>query len=399
MTTLKIEPGLMPDRIQIPGSKSYANRALILAAVKKSTVTLTQLPEASDVTFLLQALRSVGLRLEESPGQVSVVNSFPACESEVGATIAVGEGGTTARFLACLLLTGKAPYELILGQRLKDRPWGEFLQLVNSLGAKASLEGDRLRLQGPIKVTSELKVTAKETTQYASGFQLVLAFTPTKVIPVGLESSQSYWAMTEEMVKHFQQADCYQVPADWSSASYPLAFCALKRSAFFPGLKRDHTQADDKFCDLLERLGCVVYRDDGIQVDPIKRSENISLDVSDCLDLVPTLAYFLSHLDGRHELRGFENLVHKESNRLHEVLKILNSFGISSEVKNEVWTIQGNKNLTVPFHRLALPNDHRLVMTAALFMMHHQGGELSPTEAVEKSYPDFWKLIKTLPIK
>ena len=333
MMTFKIEPGLLPQTIQVPKSKSYANRALILAALKKAPVRLKQLPLASDVTILLEALKSVGLSIKTERNETVVLNSFPECESPAGASVKVGEGGTTARFLACLLLNGKAPYELILGERLKERPWDEFLTVVKKLGGRAELTGQRLLVQGPLKLPKEFFVDATLTTQFVSGFQLALAFSDTVVRPQSLESSLSYWKMTQKMVQHFKLQDSYTIPADWSSASYPLAFCALKQAGFFPGLFLDEFQADAKLGQILELIGTIKYLPEGIRIVPSTYRGDLRINVQDCLDLVPTLGYLLAHIEGTHSLTGFENLIYKESDRLREVMKLLEQLGVSTQLQ------------------------------------------------------------------
>ncbi len=392
MKSLNVKAGLLPSVIHIPPSKSYANRALILAALKPEKFVIHNLPEASDVTFLVKAFKKIGLNLSLENGIVTVLNSFPACEISNGATIEIGEGGTTARFLASLLVRGSEPYVLVLGSRLKDRPWDEFIKLVQKLGGKADLSGDKLSLQGPIQIPKTLEVDCSQTTQFASGFKLALAFCETEIIPRNLLSSESYWAMTNAQIDQFKSNTEFTVPMDWSSASYPIAFGALKQAIFFPQLMADFFQADSKFLSVLDQLGCIQETPEGIHVKPTGIKKDFELDVADCLDLVPTLAFFLAHVDGSHVLRHVNNLVHKESDRLHEVIKLLGHFGFKATSEGPSLRIEGSSSHTSAPVDLELPDDHRVVMAGALFLRYHQGGSLTPASAVQKSYPDFFKL-------
>lgn len=388
-----INPGQLPSIVHVPASKSYANRALILAALKPGVVILKNLSKATDVTFLIEALKRIGLELKMDQREIHLSNNFPDCEG-AGCEIQIGEGGTTARFLAALLSLGSKPYTLILGQRLKARPWHEFISLVNKLGGKAELNGEKLFIQGPITFPSSLEVDCSQTTQFASGFQLAAAFHKTEIIPVKMEASGSYWEMTKALIEHFKTQREFVVPLDWSSASYPMAFAALKQNIFFPGLKFDAFQADAKFFTILKDLGAAVETLDGIKVKSVETKNDFILDVSDCLDLVPTLSFFLSHIEGTHRLSGIKNLVHKESNRLDEVIKLMDEFGLKSYVENSELVIEGSNVVRGIKVDLELPDDHRMIMCAALFLRYHQGGSVSPAEAVEKSYPEFFSLIK-----
>ncbi len=394
MQSLSLNSGEMVKEVLVPPSKSYANRALILAALIKNPFKLSRLPHASDVTILIDCLEKIGLNIlsDETRSSVEILNSFPECEGS-GTVLSVGEGGTTARFLATLLLLGKSSYQLILGPRLKERPWQEFIDLVHTLGGQASLNDHVLTLQGPIKLPEILKVDASKTTQFATAFQLLSVCTQTKVIPLHMESSQSYWAMTEKLVEDLPKLSSYMIPADWSSASYPLAFASLNHKITFPQLVPDTFQADSKFYDLLKEFNCVELNPEGIVVHPLKDHHALHFDVSDALDLVPTLGYFLSHIEGEHQLIGIENLVHKESDRLGEVMKLLKIFNREASTDGHSLFIKGSKNRSALPQALILPDDHRMIMAGSLFLLHHGGGSVSPAEAVNKSYPKFFNLI------
>lgn len=390
MQSLSVKKGLLKDVIHLPSSKSYANRALILAALQKKPVILTQMPSASDVTILIQCLKEVGVSITTDGDKVTVHNSFPECET-TDKEVMVGEGGTTGRFLAAFLLTGSKTYTLKLGERLKQRPWQEFIDQVNALGASATLLQDKLILKGPIQFPETLKVDCSKTTQFATAFQLI-APSSVKVIPENMQTSQSYWRMTEKMIQDLK-SDSYIVPLDWSSASYPLAFAALKQRIMFPGLLMDEFQADSKFLGILKRFGSVTESTSGIDISPIEKTMDVNFNVSDALDLVPALAFFLSHIEGHHSLSGIENLVHKESDRLNEVIKLLAQFNRKAWVEEGILHIEGSEQIVTHKVDLILPDDHRMVMTGTLFLLHHEGGSVTPSEAVNKSYPDFFETI------
>ncbi len=393
MQSLKVLRGKLVDTVFVPPSKSYANRALILAALCGPKVRITNLPDATDVTNLIESLDAVGLIPERTGSTLLFRQPFPDCEGRGELTLEVGEGGTTARFLAMLLLLGTRPYTLILGERLKDRPWQEFLDLAHHLGARATLSGRELRVQGPAVFPKTVSVDCAKTTQFATALKLLSLRTGTEVIPRSLESSQSYWRMTEELVQTFtQNPSAYAVARDWSSASYPLAFAALNQSLELPDLSFDPFQADSKFLTLLESFGCVRVSEGSIFISPLQVHRSVQLDVSDCLDLVPALSYFLAHIEGQHTLTGLSNLVHKESDRLSEIIALLGTFERHAKTDGCSLFIEGFVRRTSQPVDLLLPDEHRMVMTGALFLRHHAGGTVYPAAAVEKSYPGFFDI-------
>ncbi len=391
MQNLRINPGLLPETIHIPSSKSYANRALILSALKPGKMTLHHLPKASDVTFLIDGLRQIGLQIDCLSETAVISNSFPHCERSQGNEIFVGEGGTTARFLASLLSLGHAPYTLILGNRLKERPWNEFISTIKKLGGKSHLVENRLFIQGPVQFPETLEIDCSETTQFASGFQLASAFSNIVITPKNLVSSISYWNMTQEMVHYFKSKNEYDVPMDWSSASYPLVFGAIKQEINFPGLKPDVFQADSKLFDILKSINAIEETNNGIKTIPTQFQGDLELDAADCLDLVPALIFLLSHIPGKHKIKNLANLVFKESDRLTELMKLMKTFGRKFLQEGSALTIFGDKSSALDEVALTLPDDHRMVMTASLFLRSGQGGWVGPVRAVEKSYSHFFE--------
>ena len=393
MQTLSIKKGGIKSSIRIPTSKSYANRALILAAIFDDSVIIKDLPEATDVTILIDCLHQIGLTSRKQEAFFSIDNSFPECEKNVPVTLDVGEGGTTARFLAGMLLLGKQQYFLKLGERLKIRPWDDFINFANTHGAKVSLKDDMLSIQGPIDLPEEVEIDCSKTTQFASAFQLLTIRTKTNVLPKNLKTSQSYWIMTEKIIQEISATKTFEVPADWSSASYPLAFAALNQTVIFPELRFDPVQADSKFFILLEQFKCLKASGDDLTVFPCEINENIILNVQDCLDLVPTLGYYFGHIPGTHRLKGIENLVHKESDRLQEVIDLLGAFGKKAYTEGNDLIIHGDPARLDTKVDLVMPNDHRMVMVGTLFLLHHGGGTISPRDAVLKSYPSFFEIL------
>lgn len=398
MQTLSIKKGQIKKEIRIPTSKSYANRALILASIHKDSVIIKDLPEATDVTILIDCLKKIGLKTRSQNVFFCIDNSFPECELPGNIEIDVGEGGTTARFLAAMLLLGKSEYCLRLGERLKVRPWDDFIRFANEHGAKVRLEDDLLFIQGPISLPEEIEIDCSKTTQFATAFELLSLRTGSRVTPVNMNSSQSYWAMNERIIQEIDGTKTFEVPGDWSSASYPMAFAALNHPVIFPELRFDPLQADAKFFILLEQFNCLTAEGDNLKVSPCDIAENIVLNVQDCLDLVPTLGYFFSHIPGTHRLRGIENLIHKESDRLQEVINLLGVFSRNAYRDDNDLVIEGKRDLCHEEKNLVMPNDHRMVMVATLFLLHHSGGTVSPKDAVSKSYPSFFEIMEDLSV-
>jgi 3-phosphoshikimate 1-carboxyvinyltransferase len=394
MKSLSINKGSILPVVKLPSSKSYANRVLILMAIIEKSASIHNLPHATDVTNLLKCFKQIGLDVDLRDKHLDIKNSFPACEKS-DQDLDVGDGGTTARFLAAVLLLGRKTYTLKLGKRLKQRPWKEFIDIATSLGASAFLNDDKLIIQGPVRFPDSLEIDCTHTTQFATAFRLICHNNKTKVIPKNLNSSVSYWQMTERLLEEMKTTHQYSIPLDWSSASYPMAFAALNHKISFPGLIPDKFQADSKFLEILKSFKAITFASDGsVVVTPIQKQMALIFDVSDALDLVPALSFFLAHIPGKHQLSGIQNLIHKESDRLAEIIKLLKLFKRSASTDGVTLIINGNESIILERQDLVMADDHRMVMTGSLFLLHHNGGTIAPQEAVEKSFPDFFQLIR-----
>lgn len=397
MKTYSISSGPIKSEIILPRSKSFANRLLILAALSQKETVIEHLPEVDDVKFLLESLKTLGVKHKAHQETHYLLGSFPLCLSAQSPIILdVGEGGTTARFLAALVALDHRQYHLQMSGKLAQRPWEELTEALRSLGARVELKESSLLIQGPVSFKDKtLKVSAKRSTQFASALKLAYS-NYVEVIPEDLLASISYWKMTEDLVEKFKVSRHFTVPVDWSGASYPMCFAALTGEAFFPGLHYDTHQADSKLFDILNKLGAIKSScENGITVTEIKnRKHSLKINVEDCLDLTPSLAFLLAHIEGKHELTGVSNLIHKESDRLSEIRTLLKSFSkkTSYDEKSDTLVIEGDLlKLSSPQNIQTAP-DHRLVMSASLFLKYHAGGTISHPEAVDKSFHSFFKV-------
>lgn len=389
--SLKVEPGLLASTVVVPRSKSYANRYLILGA-RSGKLKINHLPQAEDVTHLVKCLEAVGLQLSRGPESVEFLNSFPACEPSGGAPLdlLVGEGGTTARFLLALLSRGQRTYRLHLAGRLSERPWSELIDALTLARARVVMKDSMIEVTGPVELTLLPKtISAARSTQFGTALQLAFHADGMEFELQDLSSSLPYWQMTRACLHETSEVT---VPADWSSAAYPLCLAAVKQqSVNFPHLSVDDVQADSVLASLLMERGVLQIEGKGLRTTGQLKRDPISLNMKDCLDLAPAMAFLCAHLEGESELGGLEGLVHKESDRMTAIQSLLKQVGVTFRADGHKLIIQGSR-LVGPW-KLSTPADHRLVMTAALFLRAHQGGTLEHPECVEKSFPSFFKVL------
>jgi 3-phosphoshikimate 1-carboxyvinyltransferase len=392
MKTAKITSTKLRDEVIIPRSKSYAARMLIIGALSESKITISDIPEALDTQDLINALKFLGLCKWEDRGVV-FDHSFPKDEvySSKAIDINLGEGGTTIRFMLSLLALGRNSYTIHVHPRFKKRPYQEQLETLQNLGVTvfpSDKEDILCTIRGPFKKNQSIFIDCSKTTQIASSLCLIKKKISLKLSYQNLNSSLSYLKMTEELSKNKVEThqDSYIVPVDMSSASYFIALAALSHTTTFKGITcRDPLQADDRLLDLIDHT---ISPELTVKKQKLKA---FNIDASNCIDLVPTLAFMASFIDGESYIFGIENLVYKESNRLEGICDILSFFNIRHKRESSSLRIYGDPKLINHKSDLLIPlPDHRLVMMGSLFFKMQGFGEIGFSECVDKSFPGFF---------
>lgn len=397
-STFDVKPSTFDKKdIFIPTSKSYANRLLILAAICKDSVILRNLPESTDVLTMIGCLKRIGVSISGGLNELTIKNSFPECEPicEEALVLETGDGGTTNRFLMGLLSLGNNPYIIEPTERMKERPAEQFIQDLARLNVSVSkLDDGRILVKGPIDDSKgEIEVDCQKSTQFASAILMSLLYSDTKVIPKNLDTSSKYFEITKRLCHEFRQGIReFTAPLDFSSFGYPIALAAIAgklKLSSFSGV--DDLQADSQILEILKKMGGevrIVGNELEVVSTPLK---SIDLDCSDFPDLVPTIAFLCSYAKGKSCLKGVRVLRYKESDRIEEVMRILEAFNISysfNEQKDEFF-IEGRSDREAKPISLETAKDHRMIMLAYLFMKVNGGGRIYHTSHINKSYPHF----------
>lgn len=396
----KIEAKSFSKTIEIPSSKSYANRALIIGALKGNGFIVKNLSYSTDVSNLIDCLRQVGLKITQSNSEVTFHNKFPECEIKSNTPIALktGDGGTTNRFLIGLLSLGQNEYRLIPSEKMNERPIEDLINPLKQLDVTVELSHSNeywLSIKGPFKKkTNTLEVDCSKSTQFATALKLIESVLNIEIIPVNLNSSKLYWEMTKKLIEDTKLSKEYIVPADFSSLSYPVALAAIDKHNSVKiknCFERDYLQADSKLFDILKSLDIQFnFSNDGLEVQGKTIDRGFDVDVSECPDLTMTLCFLASRINANSKIKNLKVLIHKESNRLQGIIDLLIQFNIQFlyHPENDELTIIGSQSKT-DSKSVNTERDHRMVMMGYLLLRVNNGGELFNTDCIEKSFPDF----------
>lgn len=384
-------------KISVPTSKSRANRMLFLAAITPGEITLTNVPGSSDVMDMIQSLEKVGLQISMNEDTVVVKNSFPDCEklnTDNPVRVDCGYGGTTTRFLAGLLALGSKTYHLEPEGHMRSRPMQEMIKPLEQLGVQVEMNSQDawMKITGPItKNLEEIDVDTSRSTQFASAIAMTMSLWGGRVNPVDLKASEDYFKMTIDCIKQVKISN-WKIPIDFSSLSYPLALAAIFGEVEVLNYTgRDYLQPDSIFIDILKEMGAkVIETESSLKVIKAHSLSAWSGNCSGFPDLVPTLCFVNSFSKNPGTLTHLEVLKHKECDRLEEMKKILTLFERPNNVAKDSISTEYTEAMAT-FKHYEAPDDHRMIMVAALFMKALAGGEISNWQHIRKSYPYFFE--------
>ena len=329
----KVTPKIFHKNLTIPTSKSFANRALILGAMKGQDTIIRNLPLSTDVQNLLNVFEQIGINFVLKANEIKFLNSFPACEMALKAEIInlkTGDGGTTNRFLIAMLARGKKTYCLFPSEKMNERPIDGLLLPLKELGVeiKKNVNGAWLTIKGPAVISSDgiIEIDCSETTQFATAMMLAFHDTAMKFSFKNVNASEQYLIMTAEIMK----LQNFVVPVDFSSASYPIALATITGNVTIKNCASiDNLQADSILIDFLKKLGGdIELNEKGLRITSSKKLIPFTIDGSQCLDLVPTLVFLASKIEGTSFINNLSILRFKESDRLEEIIKILKAFEV-----------------------------------------------------------------------
>lgn len=408
MSTVRVEPLTAPPdvTVRVPGSKSLTNRALVCAAMAEGTSTLTGALVADDTEAMIGALRSLGIDVDTSAADITVVGSAGVVPPSTE-TIDARLSGTTARFLAPLLAAGEGPYVLDGEEPLQRRPMGPLVEALRTLGSDVYELGepDSLPLRiGGGALGGRVSVPGDVSSQFLSGLLMAAPLFPDGV-DVDLTSalvSVPYVAMTRSVMAAFgvtvdgnrvhpgrYQAASYEIEPDASAASYFFAAAVIAGGRVtVDGLGTDSLQGDLAFVDLLERMGADVTKTTTTTtVTGTGTLHGIDADLADLSDTAQTLAVVAAFADSPTTLTGIGFIRRKETDRIGNTVRELLRCGIDATEQADGFTVHPGAPTPATVETYA---DHRMAMSFALLGLRADGIEIADPGCVAKTYPRFF---------
>lgn len=361
---------------ELPGNKSEINRLLILGSIHPSPIRLLNVNFCTDVLKMIEVLEVVGVKFKIKDKELIILNSLTKDQNKNKVfQINLGDGGTTIRFLMSLFAYIGGEYELDVDDHFRHRPNIELFESLEQLGSKFSGYLFPVKMKGQI-TQKEVSVNCEKSSQYYSSLLLITSAIDLKIEPLNLNNSLAYVEQTKDLIKKIKNGRTeFRISSDASSFSYAFAYNKLVAKVNIKNLLKDEIQSDWKILELED-------------------SNGFNIDVSQCLDLFPTLAFLAAYSEGESKIYGIANLKFKESDRLTETCKLLDLFKVEWKLEADHLKILGTKELLDNKVEYYAPQDHRMIMTAFLFMKKNKGGIIHNEQCVTKSYPHFFEDFK-----
>lgn len=398
-------------------SKSAAHRLLICAALadKTTAITCTDFSKDIDATADCLSALSADIRRTDDGFAVTPVHrdALPA-----RADGPVGESGSTFRFLLPVAAALGVETDFYPQGRLPHRPLSPLYEQLIAHGAVLSEQGSVPFRVGGRLTGGHFTIAANVSSQFISGLLFALPLLPedSEIEVTGTFESRAYVDMTRDAMRLFGvqtsfersvfsvRGGCgYRSPVraaaegDWSNAAFWLAMGALGREPVtVTGLNFRSLQGDRAIVDILRAFGArlsVNETDGSCTVYPSELTA-VDIDAQNIPDLVPILSLIATQARGKTRIFHASRLRLKESDRLKSVCVTLSALGADIG-ETEDGLLIGRSAL----HGAVCDSfaDHRIAMTAAVASVCCDGAlTVTRGEAVEKSYPAFWKDLVSL---
>jgi len=413
---VRITPSSVTGEVSAPPSKSYTHRAVILASLATGESLIEDPLLSDDTLYTINACRSLGadIKLESdrlmitgTGGQIRVAAS--------GGKIFAGNSGSTIRMVAPL--AALAPTRVILDgdTRLRQRPVGDLLSALESLGANArSMENNGcppIEIQGGKLSGGGVTVSGQVSSQHISALLMIAPYTENGLtikltneprsrpyIDITLNAMREFGVEAanqdykEFLVKGGQRykGKHYRIEGDYSSAAYFLAAGAIGgQPVTVKNIKAGSAQGDKNLLNILSAMGCpVVHQKEQVTVYRRDELKGVTIDMGDFPDLVQTVAVVAAYARGKTEMTNIGHLRFKETDRLNATAAEMAKMGIRVDVTDNSMVIYGGKPKGA---EIEAHNDHRLAMSLAIAALFAEGNSIiSGAEAVSKSYPRFF---------
>lgn len=423
--------------VKLPGSKSLSNRILLLAALSEGTTVVDNLLNSDDVHYMLGALRTLGLQVEEdSASKRAIIEGssglFPAGkESKDEIQLFLGNAGTAMRPLtaAVTVAGGNSSYVLDGVPRMRERPIGDLVTGLKQLGAdvdcflgtncppvrvagKGGLPGGKVKLSG--SVSSQYLTALLMAAPLAVGdieIEIIDKLISVPYVEMTLKLMERFGVTVEHTgnwdrffikggQKYKSPGSAY-VEGDASSASYFLAGAAVTGGTItVEGCGTSSLQGDVKFAEVLGQMGAeVTWTENSVTVKGPPRNSTgrkhlraVDVNMNKMPDVAMTLAVVALFADGPTTIRDVASWRVKETERMIAICTELRKLGATVEEGPDYCVITPPEKLNVT--AIDTYDDHRMAMAFSLAACADVPVTIKDPGCTRKTFPDYFEVLQ-----
>ena len=433
---------LNEELTHMPVSKSYAQRAIIAAALAEGTSTLYGYTVCDDSESAVHVAKALGATVEQYGDILEITGIGATLDCLDIDELHVGESGLLTRMMIPLMAQLNSKPVRFTGEKtLLRRSLTGAKEIMEAFGAEMDSDIVPLTVKGPLNA-GRSEISGKHGSQIISGLLMALPFAEKnssiivrdpKSIPymfitvevlkkfgikIGNDmlggpdflASDGDWSLCTEMVFKVKggqklKAAKIDLEADWSAAANFLVLGAVFGKVEIDGLDTTSLQADLSIMDILMDAGASISQVDGdrgritVQRAPLKA---FKVDASNCPDLFPIVSILAAFCQGTNRIAGVGRLANKESDRANAIVEMLTQMGVEVRIEGDEMVIEGqslaqrimNNNL-LKGGDYTSHHDHRMVLALNIAALGSDGDiNIDDEDCVSKSFPDFHTTLK-----
>lgn len=402
--------------IELPGSKSYANRALLIASLAQGNTHIEGIHPCDDVLTLVRLIKQFGVKIsQKTPCSIDLEGGFSHWKIPK-TPLDAGDCGTAYRFIVAASSLMSKKVFLDGSKYLRTRP---ITPLTESLKSQNVVISDPLApgpfsVRGPIS-GGKVHVCTQLSSQFLSALLMVAPYAK-KTISIETSRvfvSKSYVNMTLKVMKdfgisckrqkntyvpdacHYQSPRQYRIEKDYSSAAnFMVAAQLLAIRLCFKELRLQSFQGDRLIVDILKKMGAKFFETpEGLIIQGNGQILPEQYNLKDCPDLILILGVMSAFSQGVSVFKSIDHIRYKECNRLEALKEQLQQLGIKTKHQNKILKIYGGS--PKPAH-IQTYNDHRMAMAFSIAALKVPGITIDNPGCCSKSFPNFFKELKKI---
>jgi 3-phosphoshikimate 1-carboxyvinyltransferase len=414
-----IQPSQLGGSVIANAGKSSMQRACAAALLSKGRTRLINPGKSNDDLAAIDVIQKLGAVIHFDNNGDLIISSEGI--RPVDAEVNCGESGLGIRMFTPIAALSTEAITMNGTGSLLTRPMHFFDEILPQVGVKIQSNNGFLpmKVQGPLQ-PADIRVDGSLSSQFLTGLLMAYGAAGAAGVTITVDAlkSKPYIDLTLQVMNAFgwkvehhqyetfyfpgnqieQKADkIYTVEGDWSGAAFLLVAGAIAGPITVKGLDLFSTQADKAVMQALQDCGCSLsVRPDEIEISPLPLKA-FHFNANDCPDLFPPLVALAAFCDGTTVIEGALRLTHKESNRAITLQEEFGKMGVSIRLQDDLMLIEGQAGQLLQSADTHSHHDHRIAMACAVAGLKTDNGvRIEMAEAINKSYPDFYRHLQQL---